>query len=802
LYPRTFAFIFAAMGLAAAASAADRRQNYDELTRASDKVLLGTVGVKSSRWADDSRIVTDVLIYPDVTIKGGDEGPVTVEILGGTVGDTVMTVSDGPEFPDGERVLVFLKREGGRYVVSGRAAGTVRASRAEAAEAAEAAMGTVEQATGRGMAYQRGTVTAHLNQAATRSAAQVGCYNIDGAKWATLPATYKIGTTIPVDWTAAIDASTATWNAAGTSFKFAKDSTSANELSYKDLVAAYGSSYSNTFAVTTTWSSRTTGIISKATIEVNTKYQWSASGEAGKADVQNIMTHEFGHWMRLLDIYSPTSCGEVTMWGSATYGETKKRTLEQPDLDGLFALYPGSGTLAAPALTTPANGATNISLTPSLQWNASNGATGYDVYFGTSASPALAATVTGTTYAPGTLTAGKTYYWKVTAKNAASSASSGTWTFTVSGAAGAVAAPTLASPGNGATGVSTTPALTWTAAANATAYEVYLGTTNPPALAVSTPGTTYSPATLTAGATYYWRVVAKNSTSSATSATWSFTVAGAAATVTAPTLMAPANAATGVSRTPLLSWTTQANATSYDVYLGTSTNPGLAGTITGTSAQVSTLTAGATYYWRVVAKNSTSSATSPTWSFTVAVSAPATPALTAPANGATGVTATTTLTWATSAGATSYDVYLGASTSPALVGTVTGTSFPASGLTAGATYYWRVVAKNSGGSATSATWSFTVAAANSSGLTLLSPKDGATGVSTRPVMQWSAVTGATMYDLYVGMSASPAYIGSVNATSVTVSGFKAQSTYYWKVIARTAGGQVSSAVASFKTGNQ
>jgi len=45
--------------------------------------------------------------------------------------------------------------------------------------------------------------------------------------------------------------------------------------------------------------------------------------------------------MRLLDIYSPTTCSEVTMWGSAGYGETKKRTLEQADIDGFISLYGG-----------------------------------------------------------------------------------------------------------------------------------------------------------------------------------------------------------------------------------------------------------------------------------------------------------------------------------------------------------------------------------------------------------------------------------------------------------------------------
>jgi hypothetical protein len=46
-----------------------------------------------------------------VTIQGGDEGDVIVEVLGGTVGRHRHD-GDRPEFPDGERVLLFLKREG------------------------------------------------------------------------------------------------------------------------------------------------------------------------------------------------------------------------------------------------------------------------------------------------------------------------------------------------------------------------------------------------------------------------------------------------------------------------------------------------------------------------------------------------------------------------------------------------------------------------------------------------------------------------------------------------------------------
>ncbi len=79
-----------------------------------------------------------------------------------------------------------------------------------------------------------------------------------------------------------------------------------------DLVAKYGSSYSNTYALTTNWFS--SNIISKTIIEIGTKWQWSTSGQANMADVQNIITHEFGHWMHLIDIYSPSTCGAATMW--------------------------------------------------------------------------------------------------------------------------------------------------------------------------------------------------------------------------------------------------------------------------------------------------------------------------------------------------------------------------------------------------------------------------------------------------------------------------------------------------------
>ena len=69
-------------------------------------------------------------------------------------------------------------------------------------------------------------------------------------------------------------------------------------------------------------------------------YDWSAAGEAGKMDFENIATHELGHSVGMSDLYSG-SCGQETMYGYADYGETNKRTLESGDITGVKLLYSG-----------------------------------------------------------------------------------------------------------------------------------------------------------------------------------------------------------------------------------------------------------------------------------------------------------------------------------------------------------------------------------------------------------------------------------------------------------------------------
>jgi len=79
--------------------------------------------------------------------------------------------------------------------------------------------------------------------------------------------------------------------------------------------------------------------ISQFDIMFDTDFAWGdAEIDATLMDLQNIATHELGHTTGLNDTYSD-SCKEVTMYGYSAYGETKKRTLETPDISGLQILY-------------------------------------------------------------------------------------------------------------------------------------------------------------------------------------------------------------------------------------------------------------------------------------------------------------------------------------------------------------------------------------------------------------------------------------------------------------------------------
>jgi hypothetical protein len=101
-------------------------------------------------------------------------------------------------------------------------------------------------------------------------------------------------------------------------------------------VIGWGNYRAGVIAVTYIWYAGDT--IVETDTRLNSLYKWSLTGEAGKFDVQDIMTHELGHWCGLGDLYSDADYW-LTMYGYADYGETYKRTLGIGDINGLLAVY-------------------------------------------------------------------------------------------------------------------------------------------------------------------------------------------------------------------------------------------------------------------------------------------------------------------------------------------------------------------------------------------------------------------------------------------------------------------------------
>ncbi|VVB91169.1 Matrixin [uncultured archaeon] len=158
----------------------------------------------------------------------------------------------------------------------------------------------------------------------------VSAYYYSGYRWLGASASYNWDSSTPSDWHSSVNNAANTWSNAGSQFRFSESSSSLNKI-YKGSLGSSGP-----IAQTATNS-----LLSKliyASITFNSDYTWSTSGQSGSFDVQNTATHEFGHWLQLGDL----SCGydsEKTMYAYESTGETKKRSLETDDIDGIKYIY-------------------------------------------------------------------------------------------------------------------------------------------------------------------------------------------------------------------------------------------------------------------------------------------------------------------------------------------------------------------------------------------------------------------------------------------------------------------------------
>lgn len=190
---------------------------------------------------------------------------------------------------------------------------------------------------------------------------------------------------------------------------------------------------------------------------------------------------------------------------------------------------------AAPQLLNPPNNDTNVSTTPTLDWNDVPFASSYrvqlsiDSTFGTTLINIGGITVSQYNVPGGILNNNTKYYWRV---NATNSAGTGAWSLiwnfrTV--VSPPVAPPVLISPPNGATGQSLTPLLDWNDVVNASGYRVNISVDSLFNTVLLDTVVTASQYTVRSGllsgnVTYYWRVRAFNTGGSGPwSVTWRFT---------------------------------------------------------------------------------------------------------------------------------------------------------------------------------------------------------------------------------------------------------------------------------------
>jgi len=438
---------------------------------------------------------------------------------------------------------------------------------------------------------------------------------------------------------------------------------------------------------------------------------WTSNGAATSVSINGLSPSTTYYWhVRANNSMGTTySNGSPTAFWSFTTGP----------LPGAFSkVSPGNGAMGQP-----------LSLT--LTWDASANANSYEYCYDTSNDNACSGwTSTGGATSVGIsgLSTGTTYYWHVRALNAIGTTySNGSptafWSFTTGSPPGVF---NKISPPNGATDVSTNPSLSWGASTGAVSYEYCYDTTNDNTCSgwTSNGSSTFVViGSLSFNTTYYWHVRAINSfgttySNGSATAFWSFTTGYPPVSFSKTS---PSNGASNQPTSLTLSWSTSANALGYEYCYDTSNDNACSGWVStgaATSAGISGLSSGTTYYWQVRAMNGfgityADGAATAFWSFTVGAPPVAFNKI-SPSSGAVDQPLVLVLNWGSSAGATSYEYCVDTTNNNVCdgvwVGTGTNTNAVVTGLSLSTTYYWQVRAVNTFGTVyanSDVWWNFT-----------------------------------------------------------------------------------------------
>ena len=166
-------------------------------------------------------------------------------------------------------------------------------------------------------------------------------------KWNTNTVTYYVNTSGgPTDSLAAIQAAMQTWtDVPSSSFRFVYGGPTTNTVRNPDdgINIIYFGKIRNKARVARNyvWWNKESGKLYDSDIVFNTAHKLSAADKCPEDsyDIQGVLTHELGHSLTLNELYKQTH-EEKTMYWKENKGDTKKRTLDQDDIDGISYLYP------------------------------------------------------------------------------------------------------------------------------------------------------------------------------------------------------------------------------------------------------------------------------------------------------------------------------------------------------------------------------------------------------------------------------------------------------------------------------
>lgn len=160
--------------------------------------------------------------------------------------------------------------------------------------------------------------------------------------------------------------------------------------------------------------------------------------------------------------------------------------------------------------------------------------------------------------------------------------------------------------------------------------------------------------------------------------------------------------------------------------------------------------------------------------------------------------------WGAVPGATSYAVYFGKDPNPPFLRNIvtTGTTF--TNLDVCSTYYWRIDAIYSTGSAPSSISSFQTACPTDLPGTprYPAPANLTVGVDQRPTLTWAAAAKASHYQVYFGESQSPSLAGeTTDANFLIPRELQRGRQYFWRVVAANDDGVSTSPTWAFEVLN-